>query len=51
MAVLLLKRMKYDITFKELGEAIHDVLQKFEIYDRTVLCTTDNGSNFLKSFR
>lgn len=51
MAVLLLKRMKNEITYKELGYAINDVLQWYNISTKVLLCTTDNGSNFLKAFR
>lgn len=51
MSVLLLKRMQFEITNKELAESIDTILKFYEITDKTVLCTTDNGSNFLKAFR
>jgi len=51
MAVLLLKRMTKEITFKEIGTAINEVLQMYDIREKVILCTTDNGSNFLKAFR
>lgn len=50
-SILTLRKMEFQITYLELGTAIHEVLKKYDILDKTVMVTTDNGSNFIKSFK
>jgi hypothetical protein len=49
-AVLACRRLKGSYTFDLLAEAITDVHCKFGNQEKVTRTTTDNGSNFVKSF-
>ena len=50
-AMLCCRRLKGRHTYDVLAEAIAEVLKEFDISDKVVRITTDNGSNFRKAFR
>uniref|UniRef100_A0AAR2LVB9 HAT C-terminal dimerisation domain-containing protein n=1 Tax=Pygocentrus nattereri TaxID=42514 RepID=A0AAR2LVB9_PYGNA len=50
-AALACKQLKGSHTFSALAGALNDIHTEFNIREKIVRTTTDNGSNFLKAFR
>lgn len=50
-AALACKQLKGSHTFSALAGALNDIHTEFNIREKIVRTTTDNGSNFLKDFR
>ncbi|XP_067283542.1 uncharacterized protein [Pseudorasbora parva] len=50
-AALACKQLKGSHTFSALAAALNDIHTEFNIREKIVRTTTDNGSNFLKAFR
>ncbi|XP_058242359.1 uncharacterized protein LOC131351136 [Hemibagrus wyckioides] len=50
-AALTCKQLKGSHTFSALAGALNDIHTEYNIRDKIVCTTTDNGSNFLKAFR
>ncbi|KAI4893335.1 hypothetical protein NFI96_005520 [Prochilodus magdalenae] len=50
-AALACKQLKGSHTFSALAGALNDIHTEFNIREKTVRTTPDNGSNFLKAFR
>lgn len=50
-AALACKQLKGSHTFSALAGALNDIQTEFNIREKIIRTTTDNGSNFLKAFR
>ena len=50
-AALVCKQLKGSHTFSVLAGALNDIHTEYNIRDKIVRTTTDNGSNFIKAFR
>ncbi|XP_038126956.1 uncharacterized protein LOC119773848 [Cyprinodon tularosa] len=50
-AALACKQLKGSHTFSALASALNDIHVEYNIRDKIVCTTTDNGSNFIKAFR
>ena len=51
MVVLACIRLHESITYSVIAEHLHKLFQKYDVLEKTLTVTTDNGSNFVKAFR
>mgnify|MGYP006965682624 CR=1 FL=1 len=49
-AILCCREIKTSLTHDVIATVVGDVLSEYNILDKTVCVTTDNGSNFIKAF-